>query len=512
MTFRILTTPVGGGALTHLALSGSAPESWYPRVPRGTDEWIAHCRRIMKNDSSWLAPLRDAFGARGAQLLERVDAGRGVVVTTGQQPGLFGGPLYVVHKALSALELAIAIERETGVPAVPVFWAATDDADFVEAASTALPLPRSVEQIGLTHRPPDGVPMSHATMTEETLALLDALRTACASVADERPLVAAESFRAGATIGDGYVAMLRTLLEPMGIAVFDVAHDSAAATMAVHCRHALECAAPVHRALEDRAAAITGAGYEPTVDTERDLSVVFEWIEGDDSLPRKRRVPIHAAAAAAQRRGRFSPNVLFRPVTERALFPTAAYVGGPGEIAYFAQVSAVADALSCERPLIVPRWSGMIVPEEVDAVLASFDLEPASLRDVHGLEARVARAALAPSAMDAMADLRASIARTITKLAGTMTDAALDGAKNQLTIKADRLERRLLAAAKHREQGTLRRIHAARDTLFPFGTPQERALNFVPFWSRYGDALISETRAACAAHARGVLAGAQAPV
>src|SRR5260370_9287416 len=91
---------------------------------------------------------------------DRLAAGDVLAVTTGQQPGLFTGPLYTIHKALSAIALAQRLERERRVPVVPVFWVAGDDHDFVEANPTAfLNSAGGLTRIGRPARPPAAPPL-----------------------------------------------------------------------------------------------------------------------------------------------------------------------------------------------------------------------------------------------------------------------------------------------------------------------------------------------------------------
>ena len=123
---RIITDALGGGSLARRVVAGDAPTPWYVPRPASPETWRARADEVRASvDADWLQRLSLAFGASGAakERLERVAGAGGVVVTTGQQPGLFGGPVYTWSKAIAALELANAIERDTGVPAAPVFWA-----------------------------------------------------------------------------------------------------------------------------------------------------------------------------------------------------------------------------------------------------------------------------------------------------------------------------------------------------------------------------------------------------
>ncbi|MGK2963268.1 MAG: bacillithiol biosynthesis protein BshC, partial [Gemmatimonadaceae bacterium] len=149
MSTQVLTTPLARSPLALLA-DGTAAVPWFVQRPATSDEWTkrAGLMRDSLLDDDWLSALRPAFGTGGAAAA-RLEAAAvsGVVVTAGQQPGLFGGPLYTWWKALSALALADALEKSIGMPVAPVFWAATDDSDFAEASSTVLATPDGAVRI-----------------------------------------------------------------------------------------------------------------------------------------------------------------------------------------------------------------------------------------------------------------------------------------------------------------------------------------------------------------------------
>src|SRR4051794_11581810 len=133
---RIITEALGGSALAIAAQRGELSQ-WYARLPRSAGDWQKHLDEVRgsQRDGAWLTRLGPAIDARGAARarLDRVVAAGGVVVSTGQQAALFGGPLYTIVKAIGALGVADALERMTGIPTAIVFWAATDDADYEEA-------------------------------------------------------------------------------------------------------------------------------------------------------------------------------------------------------------------------------------------------------------------------------------------------------------------------------------------------------------------------------------------
>ncbi len=160
----VVTLPFGGSPLARAALAGTVPPEWFARAPTDAEGWGSRAREIM-NDArvrDWARVLAPALSVSGvaAERLARSRAGRGVVVTTGQQPGLFGGPVYTWSKALSALTLADALERATGIPTAPVFWAATYDADFAESSASYVILNGDLKR--LQQPPPEKPDFSNA--------------------------------------------------------------------------------------------------------------------------------------------------------------------------------------------------------------------------------------------------------------------------------------------------------------------------------------------------------------
>jgi bacillithiol synthase len=205
-----------------------------------------------------------------------------------------------------------------------------------------------------------------------------------------------------------------------------------------------------------------------------------------------------------------SPNVLLRPVVERALLPTVAYMAGPGELAYFAQVSAVATALRVAVPLALPRTSLRIIPPDVQTTLARHGQSVESMRDTRELVRTLAAEATPDASIDALAALRAQIRSTIATIRSTnpaLPAAALDGAGAQLSHRADRLERRMLAASKREITDQLRRVAQAQALLWPHGSPQERVVNPLPWLARYGTPLLDGMQSACHAQAATLVHG-----
>src|SRR5579862_9732066 len=320
----VRTEPLGGGPLTAAALAGTTPPGWYPPRPRGARDWRerAAATRARHDGATWLDELWPAILPTGAarERLQRA-ATHGVVVTSGQQPGLFGGPIYTWSKAIGVLALADALERLCGVPVAPLFWAATDDADFVEASTTWISVSGGAVPITSEPLARNGIVLAQAAMGDLSAPLGQLLGAAGSAPFGAAIDAVQAAYRPqggsrgeewdgshAVTAGNAFVALLRRLLAPLGVSVLDAAHDAARRRAFPTLRRALQEADVVTMALDQRSEAITAAGFTPQVSNVPKLSLVFSWHDepGSDASTTgatKARVPVAQArelAATAQ--------------------------------------------------------------------------------------------------------------------------------------------------------------------------------------------------------------------
>ena len=493
MTFRLVSTPI------------EAPMAWPAPREGGLDP-----------------ALLDAFvcaEGRGASL-DRLRDPRALVVTTGQQPGLLTGPLYTIHKALSAAALARLCEARWGRPVVPVFWAAGGDHDFAEGnhASWTTADGQTIT-VTLRERAADAplTPLYREPVGPEIGPVLDRL------AADLEPGPGREEvlalfrrwYRPEATLADACAHTLAEVLAPFGIVVFDATHLAAKRAQMPLLQRALEQAAALERVLVDRHAGLAREGLDPGVTVGDGATLVmYEGQQGRDRLALRgpgfqtRRSREQLALAEVERLaatdpGRFSPNVLLRPVVESAILPTVAYLGGPGELRYWALAEALYEPLGVARQRSLPRWSGLIVDARTDRVLEKFG---ASLADLlapgQQLETRVVRDQLPGAATEALAGLRAAIERdyaTLIRAAVAIDptiERTLERHQRRALQGAEDAEKRLVKHLKRRQATETSQIARARELVQPLGKPQERVLTLAPLLARHGAVLLE----ALAAH------------
>ena len=291
---RVITEPLGGSAIAAAAIRGDAPGEWFVPIPASKSGWRTRADEIRKEPelARWLTVLEPAFNASGParERLQRSAAGAGVVITTGQQPGAFGGPMYTLSKALSALAIADELEGLTGIPVAPVFWAATDDADITEASITTVAMAGGARTIRIPSSAPAGTPMSLTPLgsVEEAFAIL--VEAAGSGSHAEYLDIVRSAYQPSATVGSAYVQMMRAILEPLGVAVLDSSHAAVRDAGDQLMRRALADATAVDEALKRRAADIERLSWSPQVPLVRGLSLVFASEQGI-----KRRLPIKEA-------------------------------------------------------------------------------------------------------------------------------------------------------------------------------------------------------------------------
>lgn len=467
---------------------------------------------------SALIDVASLDGALQGSAAERLRLPGALAVTTGQQPGLFGGPMYVVHKALGARALAKALELRWQRPVVPVFWLAGDDHDWDEATRTAW-WTSGDEVIDWRLQPRDPAAPQRSMSAEPLPTDLD---TARERLADDLPPGPARDatlawidrhWKRGATIHSSYTSALTELFEPLGIATFDATHRAVKVAQRPWIDRALELSDEIDHSL----AALPDA--EAWVGAGQGLSLVFlDAHEGRDRLvkdgTRFRTRRSGEEFTLDQLRGildaepeRFSANVLLRPVVEAALLPTVCYVAGPGEQRYLTrQAIAVYPHLEVEPQSVVPRWGGAVVDPVTTRLLERIGSDVHEVMSDNGELGREVLARDLPAEIPAaIARLDAMIDAVSEELSGIGTSIdpvlarAIESRRRRLHFVSEDLSRLMLR--HHRKRGDIlwAQYRRVRARLMPFDKPQERVIGVAAALGRWGQQWI-EAASESAAH------------
>jgi bacillithiol biosynthesis cysteine-adding enzyme BshC len=451
--------------------------------------------------------------AAGKAGLDRFLAEDGYLVTTGQQPGLFGGPLYSLYKALTAIKLAQTLESVLGRPVLALFWVASEDHDWAEADHThlldrenELHTFRVPEQAGYSSQPLHRIPVE--TGLEDTLAdfLQDLPDTEFTSSFVK---LIRGAYSPGATLSEGFTQLMEGLLAEQPIVFTDAGNQALKEHSRALLLSELEGAETKEALLHRVTSHLEMDGYKVQVPIlEGGVNLFLEGPSGRDRLYRDGSAfrLNHAGtslsldeirALVEENPSLLSPNVLLRPVVESALFPTLSYVAGPGETAYYAQLKDYFGSHGIRMPVIFPRHGATLVESKVGKVLDKFQLALEGLnRPFDQLAGDIAREEVPPEIRRSLGEIRGAIG----KGAGALTkatqgiDPTLKGpvthARNAAYQAFDEAEKKILQAVKRQNEIALGQLEKAQRNLFPGGKPQERVLNPFYYLARYGPDLI----------------------
>ena len=436
--------------------------------------------------------------------IARLRAGASVVVT-GQQVTLFGGPLFSLYKAITAIKLATEATHD-GVECVPVFWLATEDHDLEEVNhTTLLAADNTLKRFAAAASGSQGAPVAALHFGDDIKAVVAAAAAALGE--SETSDVLRECYRPGESFGSAFGKLFSRLFKHSGVILLDAADPELHQVAESVYRAAAAGAPDLDEALLRRNKQLEAAGYHAQVHVTPESTLLFALHEGA-------RVPVHRAngqfeiarrklspdelqariAAAPQE---FSANVLLRPVVQDYLLPTLAYVGGPAEVAYFAQAAVVYEELLGRVTPVLPRFGATLVEQRIKRLLDRYQLKVTDA--FHGEEQL--RVLLAEHSLPA--DLNATFEESIAsleeslkklnavleRLDKTLLDAAAT-AGSKMRYQLERLRERAARAQLRRGEDQARHASELLTALYPNKNLQERELAGVSYLARHGTQLL----------------------
>jgi len=435
---------------------------------------------------------------------------KAVVIATGQQAGAFGGPLFTLLKAVTAIQLAAKVTAEHGIPAVPVFWVDAEDHDWEEVRGSTV-LDADFQPRTITLANPEGageLPVARLMFDERVVGSVNQLVQALPVTDFTEQVVGGirRAYRPGAGMAEAFSTWLETVLGPHGLVVFEAA-DPAAKPLA----------APVFtRELDSpgRTAALATAGGEKLTAREHQPQVapppggisLFHLNgarqsirrDGDRFLIGDSPTTLESLIQEVREHPeRFSPNVVLRPLVQDTLFPTICYVSGPSELAYLGQLREVYEHFGIPMPLIYPRASATLLDGAAARFLARYELPLDALRSRdESVLNQLLQAQLPPEIEQSLKKADEAIQTALQRVIDAMPalDPTLAGAAKTTMGKMEHdlksLQGKVIQAAKRRDETLRRQYTRAQAQIFPLGHPQERTLTLVYFINRYGPGLV----------------------
>ena len=487
---------------------------FYANTPTGRS-WMREGRRLSAEHRARLADLLDVqnaqFGGGGvtAANIQRLRAGASAVVT-GQQVGLFGGPLYTLLKAATVIARA-RDATEAGFDTVPVFWVASEDHDFAETSQVHLPAKDGLKAVSIGPAPEVAIPVGGIPLGQRVEAALAELEELLGT--NDATALLYEAYRPEATLAVAFGKLIARLFAPWGLIVIDAATQGFHALGAKVLEQAIRRADALYAALASRDQELIGRGYHAQVKVGEQSSLLFlldertgarlplrrvsgnsemQWKVGGRRYTSAELLDILQAAPE-----RCSPNALLRPIFQDAVLPTSAYIGGPAEIAYFAQSEVVYREILGRSTAVLPRLSATLIEPKIAAVMDRHELTlPGVLTTTDTLAQRLGARAIPIEGKRKLATAGNALDAELTAVTEWMAQMdvglgrAATTAASKMRYQMNRLRRMAARYQLEKESSLTRHAKAITNALYPGGQLQERTVGGVYFLASQGNGLL----------------------
>jgi bacillithiol biosynthesis cysteine-adding enzyme BshC len=441
-----------------------------------------------------VAALRNQNGE--SESLKRLAQKGAVAVVTGQQVGLFTGPAYTIYKALTAAKLARHL-TDTGTPAVPIFWLATEDHDFPEvdhawvfnaaSESTALRVPTPSE-LARKQRPVGVIPVSNPPLADLKRAL-EGL-----PFAGEVVSAVEVAYRPGVAMGVGFRSLLKQILANLDLLYIDPLDPAIRKIWAPCVEKALHAAPRLKAGLLERTRELNDAGYHAQVHVDAKTSLFF-LLENGERVTLRRKDSEYADLA--DRGAEVSPNALLRPVLQDYLLPTVAYIGGPGELAYLAQSQVIYQELLGRMPVAMSRSGFTLLDARSMKLLERYKLTTAQTF-VHqeALKAHIAQALVPDTLMKSLDHAVAEVSNHVERLKADLEKfdhtlaASLAKSQAKILYQMEKIRKKTARETMRRDTRAEADARHLSSLLFPHRHLQERFYSILPFLAQHGMDLV----------------------
>lgn len=448
------------------------------------------------------------------QNLRKLEASDATVVITGQQAGVFTGPLYTIYKAITAVQLAAELTARTGRNVIPMFWVAAEDHDFAEVDHIyVVNREKNIERLRLEHDPGGKYSVGHIPVTEAVFDLICRLEenTNPSEWKGEILDKVSEMARNSANLAEWFARIMAWLFKDHGLVMVNPLLRELRRLWSGTFEEFLSKSAQVSEKLSAAAGLVRDLGVEPQVEKNKANVNMFIYVNGE-------RLPLFRSgesfgvrggsgewtleellAAAGETPDLFSPNVVLRPVAQDALLPITAYIAGPGEISYYALYRDIYRLFNQRMPVIYPRANisllepgiarnmkeyGIVLAEGIDGLHRKLQIQLED-RDVIGID----------TMFDAyVAEVEQSYRNFILKAAGTDKELTRHGEESlgKLIYQLEYFRKKTRQCHRKSCDTLVSRFNNIENQVFPRNNWQERVHNIFPFLFKYGTDFINE--------------------
>jgi len=444
-------------------------------------------------------------GPEGLTNIQALEEGA-FVVFTGQQAGLFGGPLYTLYKAIAGLKLADKLTHELGRKVVGLFWMAADDHDFAEINHTLL-ADKSNQLARIAYspkRPPERQPESRMFLEEEIAQAHQAIAETLPPTEFREAVLArlAECYSLGRTFPEAFARWMMLLLGEKGLVVVDPSDPALKRAGKNVLRWEIETGSESSKRIRQASEKLKEAGFHVQVELREGGTNLF-YYDGERHSIKKagKGFEVHGRTFSRQEMlervdqepERFSPNVALRPIYQDTLFPHIAYIGGPAEVAYYGEYKGSYEATDLPMPVVFPRTTVSLIEPKIKVVFEKYNIGPKGIfSGVNPLITRLVEGKQDPPADRELEALDNKLNESLERWgqAAEQWDKSLlqavSTARGGIKHQLKGLSRKLTQAYKRKNEELVAQVRKAGLHLLPEGTLQERAFPTVPYLVKYG--------------------------
>ena len=448
--------------------------------------------------------------ARVAENIDKLKNNNALAVVTGQQAGMLGGPLYTFYKIMTAVKYCQKLAGEyPDFQFVPVFWMEVNDSDFAEIATIHyLNKENDLKTLTAEENPAEqGWPIALRKVPEALKNWREEIDgdfhdTEFKTAAIERFFA---PYQTSTLLKDAFAKLIAAFFAEYGVVIIDPSDAAVNRLAAPLYRKAVKQNAGLVEKLIRRSQVIEEAGYKAQIHVDSRQSLLFY----TDAQNRRLRIDqgengfvLHGdetrtfsaeELVSEQNLSRLSPNVALRPVLQDWLLPTAAYVGGPSEVAYLAQVAALYEAFEMPMPVVVPRHRMTLVESKIQKQIDKYGLDIAEILDNHpDYIDRVFQKSVGQETFELLKTTNDTIAEALTKLETSLKEmdptlvASLEKTRNNIEGSFGKLNQKVTRSIEQNNEIMLRQLEKVLLSLMPKNNFQERVFSVIYFSIKYG--------------------------
>lgn len=494
---------------------------FYSANPFDIEALDEHANRITApQDRDATAELLKLFNERfnlhenALQNIERLREDHSLALVTGQQLGIFGGPLYTILKTVTTIHLAKVLEQKLDRPVIPVFWLADEDHDYDEVKHVRLIDRDEVRSHSLEFNRSSYPPVAEMTLDDSFDSFKEKVEKDLFETDFTGDLwnLLEDCYVKGNRLDTAFGQLIAKLFSEHGL-ILAGSNCKSIKEKARHCmKYAIREADQIREVLEEQSSELEATYHRQATIYDSNLFYLDEEagrtkiLRNGDSWTTdggQEWTTEELLSLIDEHPQKFSPNVFLRPILQDLMVPTLGYVAGPGELAYYGQMKKMYELFERSMPAIFPRMSATIIEPAISRILDELPFEMGDYDDrIEDLESSYVDQAEQHDIEAIFNDWKAKVEKIsdMHKSEIKEVDPTLDGAAGKATAvyfgELDKLKGKVYRSVKQQEETQLKRIRKIKANLFPDGALQERIISFIYFMNKYGvdiwDRLLNE--------------------